>query len=96
MDTIIEKATLEEEIQRLTGELTMLDPTDSDYEIIAENLDKVVKIHNEQKKVVNKSGIDKNVLISAGTNILGILLVLNYEKLGIISSKAFSMIGKMR
>ena len=40
--------------------------------------------------------VDPNVLIQVGANLAGIFAVLNYEKLGVIASKAFGMIFKVR
>ena len=40
--------------------------------------------------------VDTNTIVMAVTNIMGILLVLNYEKLNVVTSKTFGMIYKGR
>lgn len=46
----------------------------------------------KQKRATNK--IKPEIWVPALTSITSILIVLNYEKLGVITSKAFSMIRK--
>ena len=58
-----------------------------------EKLDYIGKMLEEnQTKVV----ISPDTLLIVGANLLGILLILNYEKLDIVSSKAVSFILKAR
>ena len=58
-----------------------------------EKLDYIGKMLEEnQTKVV----ISPDTLLIVGANLLGILLILNYEKLDIMSSKAVSFILKAR
>lgn len=58
-----------------------------------ERLDYIGKILDENKtKVV----FSPDTLLIVGANLLGILLILNYEKLDIVSSKAVSFILKAR
>lgn len=58
-----------------------------------EKLDYIDKMLEEnQTKVV----ISPDTLLIVGANLLGILLILNYEKLDIVSSKAVSFILKAR
>ena len=58
-----------------------------------ERLDYIGKILDENKtKVV----FSPDTLLIVGANLLGILLILNYEKLDIVSSKAVNFILKAR
>ena len=58
-----------------------------------ERLDYIGKILDENKtKVV----FSPDTLLIVGANLVGILLILNYEKLDIVSSKAVSFILKAR
>lgn len=51
----------------------------------------------EKHRDSNKSkGISPDTILLVAANILGILLVLNYERAGVVTSKAFGMIGKVR
>lgn len=46
--------------------------------------------------VEKKQRVSPEAVLSAATNLTGILLVLNYEKLGVITSKAFGLLVKSR
>lgn len=40
--------------------------------------------------------VDKAALVSAGSSLAGILLVMNFERLSIIATKAFGLITRVR
>jgi len=84
MDT---KWTLQNEIDRVLEILKSASPSSKEYKQAAENL--VLLMETKEK---SKVSVDTMVL--AATNILGILLVLNFERLGVITSKAFGMIRR--
>ena len=44
----------------------------------------------------NKMRLNPNSVLQAGTNLAGILLILNYEQLHAATSKAFGFIGKSK
>ena len=92
---LIEKR--EEELYKM---LIGLDPVA--HEHLIKNAREELVMLGEQKKILEDSGwaskIDINTLISAGVGLMGILLILNYEKTDILTSKALSvglrMIGR--
>ena len=57
-----------------------------------DNLEKVVRTKTE----MSKNAPSWDTVVAAGTNILGLLLVLNFEKVGIVTSKAFGLVGKLK
>lgn len=59
-----------------------------------EDLSKRVKAYDEMLKPTFR--VSPDTLATIGANILGILIVLNFEKIDIVRSKAFSMILKGR
>ena len=81
---------LDKEIERLTNQLGCLSPVDENYAKIADNL----KLLCEAREKKNDRVLSKEALFAAGVNILGILIVLNFEKTGVITSKAFSFLTK--
>jgi hypothetical protein len=85
---------LNKEIERLSAIASKLDPTDSEYRKVVEALEILYRIRGEHSSFL-PFRIPPEI-VAAGTNILGILLVLNYENLNVITSKAFSQIGKLR
>lgn len=86
-------SSLELEIERLFGILEELDPTSEDYERAANQLAKLYKL----KEVDNNSNkpVSKDEALKALTNLTGILLILNYEHLSVITTKAFGLIRKV-
>lgn len=81
---------LDAEIERLTKELGTLPANDDDYVKISDNL-KVLCAAREMK---DPGGISMETIVSVGANLIGLLIVLNFEKTGVITSKAFSWIGR--
>lgn len=87
------KRTIEELILEESAKLEKAEPSTDEYWAIYNRLEALIKL---QGTAGPKFKISPDVLLTVGGNLLGILLVLNYEKLGYISSKAFSMIVKPR
>ncbi len=81
---------IDTEIERLANQLGNINPVDSDYVKVVDN----IKVLCEARGVKTERAISTDVVITAVTNIVGILLVLNYEKLGIITSKAITFVAK--
>lgn len=82
---------LDKEIERLVGTLNTIDDPD-EYAKVADN----IKVLCEAREKRNDRVISKEMLLNAGVSLLGVLLVLNFERAGVITSKAFSFlrIGK--
>lgn len=55
--------------------------------------EKNIRIEEEKLRSWKPSS---DALVGAAASVLGIVLVLNYEKLGVVTSKAFTFIGKMK
>lgn len=81
----------EEELYKM---LIGLDPVE--HEQLITNAREEIILLGEQKRLLLedsswKDKIDINVLINAGIGVLSILLILNYEKTDILTSKALSL-----
>lgn len=87
-----EEPNVNELIQLLQAQIKDLDVTDERYPKLIEQLDKLYKIraHEAPEKW------SKNTFVSAGANILGIVLILGYEQINVVSSKAFGLLTKPR
>ena len=85
------KRTIEELILEDTAKLKTATPSTDEYWAIYNRLEALIKLRGTAGP---KFKVNPDVLLTVGGNLLGILLVLNYEKIGYISSKAFSMIVK--
>lgn len=68
------------------------DSRSEDYTLMVKNLKTLL----EAKALEKDSGVSADILAGIGANLLGILLVLNYERLYPVTSKAFSFLRMMR
>jgi hypothetical protein len=80
-------------IEKLISEMSGYDASDEDYTKMAANL----KVLLEAKAVEPKpERINPNVLATIGANLVGIVLILAFEKKNVITSKSLSMVMKPR
>lgn len=86
-----EYAGLKDEIERLLSDLENYDPSDDEYIKI---VDRIIKLDSMNHTVVEKKELSKDAILGAVVSVLGILLVINTERVGAITSKAFSLIRK--
>lgn len=77
-------------IQALEKEMEVSDPTTEDYAKLLDRYEKLTRLRREGVK----SRVDPNTVIVAAGNLVGILAMLNFEKLGVITSKALGFIMK--
>lgn len=92
MDTFKTKSqkALDAEIVRLTEMLGSLDIEDENYAKITEQIKKLC----EAREKNDPSAISMETVLTLGANLVMILVVLNFEKTGVITSKAFGWIGR--
>ena len=93
LQNFMKQSEVELEIERLTKRLVGTDDRD-EFEWLLTQIERLSDLDTRKKSTKRKVSLD--TLVGAGTNLAGILLVLNYEKLDIITSKAFSCIIKGR
>ncbi len=84
------KTEYDEEIQRVIARLTELDPSSEDYKKASEAL----KNLSEARSKRAASLIDANSALAILSNILGIVLILNYEQLHVLNTRAFQLLKK--
>ena len=81
---------LDIEIERLVKTLSNLEPSEEEYETVAKNLQKLT----EARERKNDRTISNDTLVAVTVNIITMLLILNYEKTGVITTKAFNLFGR--
>ena len=86
------KRTIDDEAERILKTLEALPVDSKEYETAVLRLENVCRARSFK----NSPYVSGDVIVAAAVNILGILLVLNYEKCDVLASKAFSMIFKQR
>lgn len=83
----------EEEIKDLLRELEHHEKSSKEYAQIMTQLDKIVKMEEERK---GNRRISPETWAKIGANLAGIGLILNYEKVGVITTKALGFVLKGR
>lgn len=84
------KEMIEELIEGLTMSIGLEDPTSEDYKKMTENLKTLEESKSKEDKV------SKDTMIGVLSNMGLAFLILNYEKIGVITSKAFQLITKVK
>lgn len=90
--TVAEITPLELEIERLHAFMGGLNITDDQYSKAVDQFIKLQTLIDAQRP--EKLSIDAKATIFA--NLAGIMLILNHERAGIVTSKALSFISKLR
>ncbi len=80
-----EPTDLEIEIARLLSILKDLEPHGEEYDKVSDQYAKLTKLHNE---TVSRKRVSPDAMAGVATNLAGILFVLHYEQLHVITSKA--------
>lgn len=82
--------TIDTEIEHVLTSLEELSPESEDYTKAVKNLETLCSARSYK----TNTWLNYEVLIPAAVNILGILLIINYEKVGIVTTKAMSLVGR--
>lgn len=92
MKTNLKKSRLDEVIDSILYDMSMLDAYSDEYEKMANNLEKLLKAKSyEQPKRISP---DTMAIVIA--NLIGIVLILKHEKIDIITSKALNFVLRGR
>jgi hypothetical protein len=87
-----EATALDKAIEDLFSELQSVNADTEEYSAMADQLIKLMKL---KKEVEPSWRVSPDVLVAAGANVLGILLILNFERAGVVASKALGFVGKL-
>lgn len=89
-----EPSALDEAIDRVLNRMQYLEPETDEYSVLLNRLDKLnaIKISNKD----NRNKVSADTLLSVGANILGIVLILGYEKVNVVTSKALGFVVKSK
>lgn len=92
MNIFTQKDTLDEVISEVLLEMKHEDPASDRYTAMAKNLETLCKARSS-KRTKLPSG---DAIMATAANLGGLALILNYEKLGVISTKAFSLLARTK
>jgi hypothetical protein len=85
-----DRMTLDQEVDRVLKQMSKMYVGSKEYQVAVDNL----KVLCDARGVKSPRSLSTDVIVSAAANILGILLVLNYEQMHVITSKAISIAFK--
>lgn len=88
--TPVEPTALDLAINDLYEALDGYRPTEEEYATIA---DQLVKLENLRKDN-SPDKISYDAMVAAATNIIGLGMILHFEKVGVVTSKALSFVKK--
>ena len=92
MNIFTQKDTLDEVISEVLLEMKHEDPASDRYTAMAKNLETLCKARSS-KRTKLPSG---DAIMATAANLGGLALILSYEKLGVISTKAFSLLVRTK
>ena len=92
MNIFTQKDTLDEVISEVLLEMKHEDPASDRYTAMAKNLETLCKARSS-KRTKFPSG---DAIMATAANLGGLALILSYEKLGVISTKAFSLLVRTK
>lgn len=86
------RTNLDKEIDSIIEVLNKTQPASDEYKTISANL----KTLYEAKAAIKNKNISADVLANIAGNLIGLVLILNYEKIGVITSKALGFVIRNR
>lgn len=93
MDTILKtksQKALDNEIEKLINDLTMIDPGHEDYIKVCN----AIRVLCEAREKKDPSTISTELILGIGANLIGLIMILNFEKTGTITSKALNFLWR--
>lgn len=88
------RTNLEKEIDDILAVMNGEDPSTEFYDKCSRQLERLYRLKSVDK--TDRKSIDPNQLLAAGVSIVSILLIMKYEELRVITTKAFGLIHKPR
>ena len=85
---------LEAEINSAISNLEGIQPESKEYATIVDQIVKLDAVLSNNK--VKKTAVSMDTLVAVGGNLLGILLILNYERVGAVTTKALGFVIKSK
>jgi hypothetical protein len=82
----------DEEVKHILTKLASLSPDSEEYTKTVNNLSRLC----EARSLKTNRTISLDTIINGAVNLLGILLILNHERLNVITSKSIAFIPKVR
>lgn len=89
----LKKATLDTEIDNILSQMQSYDAHTEEHQTMLEHLERLYKLKTSHKK---SFAVSPDAVLAVAGNLAGIALILNYERLGVVTSKALSFVSKVK
>jgi len=90
MKSPFKRSVLDLEIDRVIAKMSKMDPNSEDYQKSANSL----KTLCDAKAIKAKASVSPDTWVLVGANLIGIVAILNFERTGIVVSKAVNFVLK--
>lgn len=87
---------LDEPINNLIAAIAGMDEGEEKYTAAINDLKTLMELRNRDYDLDAKPLVNPDVLVAAGAHILGIVLILGFEKANVITSKSLNFVPKIR
>lgn len=91
---IHDETTTQDLIDAANSRLFGLEPDTDEYNKVLDQIERLHKLKSRERD--DRFKVSADTLVIVGANLLGIVLILNYEKLDIVTSKALGFVGKSK
>ena len=88
------RAGLEKAIDDALLELAVLQANTPEYDAVLDKIERLYKLRLPEPEAPKP--ISKDAIVAGVVNLAGIVLIINHEKLHVISTKALGFVGKFR
>jgi hypothetical protein len=92
----VKKTALEEEIDRLIGDMSAYNADTSEYAKMADQLQKLYPLKETDTKSTALTRVSPDVWATIAANLTGIVLIVGHERAHVITTKALSFIRQLR
>lgn len=83
---------IQEQIDTLLGEMKSYDGNSAQYDALLTNLERLYALEEPTKS----KPVSKDAVLAVAGNLIGILAILNYERVNVVTSKALSFVIKSK
>ena len=87
---------LERELEKQYKVLETLDPSEDTYEQRLKMIERLEALRNNRKRAEDKRRVDPNTVIGIVGELVGMGFIMNFERLHVLSTKAFSRLWRPR
>jgi hypothetical protein len=87
---------LAQALDKLVEELMTMEGTSDEYTTLVANIKVLTEANAADKAAYKPNKVSAETLATIGANLAGILLVLNFERANVLTSKAFANISKLK